>query len=263
MPHPQGRWPPGFGLSTVGIGAVPANGLAIPRLAHATTMGSIGSDVRLRRWNDSCWHCRPAAVAGAGDGACAGQGTRLKHQTGRAPQEPMPTMRMMRPARLFLLAEDYRHGAPAEKRDSPRRPQLLEYVSQRMAVLRWVRTLFRNHHRHHDCQQTAQSLLFFSMVVLTIATAALYGCSVSFRSPPASGHVRSLTTNNCKILYVFDCASLCQQGPYHDDSTASRLLSEVKHRRARLVLRWGTTLESRVFLFLQLFLQGGFLNLCF
>jgi hypothetical protein len=29
---------------------------------------------------------------------------------------------------------------------------------------------------------------------------------------------------------------------------ASRLLSEVKHRRARLVLRWGTTLESRVFL---------------
>ena len=31
---------------------------------------------------------------------------------------------------------------------------------------------------------------------------------------------------------------------YHDDSTASRLLSEVKHRRAQLVLRWGTTLES-------------------
>jgi hypothetical protein len=35
----------------------------------------------------------------------------------------------------------------------------------------------------------------------------------------------------------------------HDDSTASRLLSEVKHRRARLVLRWGTTLESRVLFF--------------
>ena len=31
----------------------------------------------------------------------------------------------------------------------------------------------------------------------------------------------------------------CQERPYHDDNTASRLLSEVKHRRARLVLRWG------------------------
>jgi hypothetical protein len=42
-----------------------------------------------------------------------------------------------------------------------------------------------------------------------------------------------------------------QERPYHDDSTASRLLSEVKHRRARLVLRWGTTLESRVLFFLH------------
>ena len=40
-----------------------------------------------------------------------------------------------------------------------------------------------------------------------------------------------------------------QERPYHDDSTASRLLSEVKHRRARLVLRWGTTLESLVLFF--------------
>ena len=31
--------------------------------------------------------------------------------------------------------------------------------------------------------------------------------------------------------------------------TASRLLSEVKHCRARLVLRWGTTLESLVLFF--------------
>ena len=36
------------------------------------------------------------------------------------------------------------------------------------------------------------------------------------------------------------------EGPYQDDSTASRLLSEVKHPRAWLVLRWGTTLESQV-----------------
>jgi hypothetical protein len=34
-----------------------------------------------------------------------------------------------------------------------------------------------------------------------------------------------------------------QERPYNHDSTASRLLSEVKHDLARLVLRWGTTLE--------------------
>ena len=40
-----------------------------------------------------------------------------------------------------------------------------------------------------------------------------------------------------------------QQRPYQLDSTASRPLSEVKQARARLVLRWGTTLESLVLLF--------------
>ena len=40
-----------------------------------------------------------------------------------------------------------------------------------------------------------------------------------------------------------------QERPYHSDSTASRLLSEVKQCRARLVLRWGTTLESLVLFF--------------
>ena len=37
--------------------------------------------------------------------------------------------------------------------------------------------------------------------------------------------------------------------PYQHDSTASRPLSEVKHVRAWLVLRWGTTLESQVLFF--------------
>ena len=46
-----------------------------------------------------------------------------------------------------------------------------------------------------------------------------------------------------------------QERPYHSDSTASRLLSEVKHCRARLVLRWGTTLESLVLFFLNHFLH--------
>ena len=49
-------------------------------------------------------------------------------------------------------------------------------------------------------------------------------------------------------LYIL-ILSLCQERPYHNDSTASRLLSEVKHCRARLVLQWGTTLESLVLFF--------------
>ncbi|KAL7433424.1 hypothetical protein ACHAXH_007639, partial [Discostella pseudostelligera] len=54
-----------------------------------------------------------------------------------------------------------------------------------------------------------------------------------------------------------------QERPYHCDSTASRLLSEVKHSRARLVLRWGTTLESLVlfFCFLQ-FNSHSFPSFC-
>ena len=49
-----------------------------------------------------------------------------------------------------------------------------------------------------------------------------------------------------------------QERPYHSDSTASRLLSEVKHCRARLVLRWGTTLESLVLFFCSFCLTPPF-----
>jgi hypothetical protein len=63
----------------------------------------------------------------------------------------------------------------------------------------------------------------------------------------------------CGVMVVFACYICCecvfeQERPYHNDSTASRLLSEVKHCRARLVLRWGTTLESRVLFFCSEFL---------
>ena len=48
---------------------------------------------------------------------------------------------------------------------------------------------------------------------------------------------------------------LHQERPYNHDSTASRLLSEVKHDLARLVLRWGTTLESLVLFFCSFLLS--------
>jgi len=63
--------------------------------------------------------------------------------------------------------------------------------------------------------------------------------------------------------YINNRGSLCQERPYHSDSTTSSLLSEVKHCRARLVLRWGTTLESLV-LFFCFFCQAscGYLVPC-
>ena len=48
------------------------------------------------------------------------------------------------------------------------------------------------------------------------------------------------------VVYKAEKITILWVRPYQHDSTASRLLSEVKHARARLVLRWGTTLESRV-----------------
>ena len=50
-------------------------------------------------------------------------------------------------------------------------------------------------------------------------------------------------------VYKFLPDPLGQERPYQDDSAASRPLSEAKHLRARLVLRWGTTLESLVLFF--------------
>ena len=44
--------------------------------------------------------------------------------------------------------------------------------------------------------------------------------------------------------------SRVQERPYHNKSTASRLLSEVKYCQALLVLQWGTMLESWVLFFL-------------
>ena len=62
-------------------------------------------------------------------------------------------------------------------------------------------------------------------------------------------------------LYILICP-YCQDGPYHSDSTASRLLSEVKHCRVELVLRWGTTLESSMFIFCLLFSCLKFVGVC-
>ena len=52
------------------------------------------------------------------------------------------------------------------------------------------------------------------------------------------------------VHYVIDGCQLNwdEERPYHVDRTTSRPLCEVKRRRARLVLRWGTTWEALVLL---------------
>ena len=42
--------------------------------------------------------------------------------------------------------------------------------------------------------------------------------------------------------------AVCRQRPYHVESTGSRPITEVKQRRARLVLGWVTAWEHRVLL---------------
>ena len=63
------------------------------------------------------------------------------------------------------------------------------------------------------------------------------------------------------VIYICTNRFFFQERPYHYDSTASRLLSEVKHNRARLVLRWGTTLESLVLFFSNTYLLNVILTL--
>ena len=51
-------------------------------------------------------------------------------------------------------------------------------------------------------------------------------------------------------IHITNNVASFQERPYQDDSITSRPLSEVKHLRVRLVLRWGTTLESLMLFFL-------------
>jgi hypothetical protein len=67
------------------------------------------------------------------------------------------------------------------------------------------------------------------------------------------------------MIQVLQIPSEKGERPYQHDSTASRLLSEVKHVRVWLVLRWGTTMESQVlfsffifvFIMVIFILEGG------
>jgi hypothetical protein len=75
----------------------------------------------------------------------------------------------------------------------------------------------------------------------------VYTSTMAYHHPTASSIILPPTDDwRSQKLWPQHCN---QERPYNDDSTASRPLCEVKHRLARLVLRWGTTLESLVLFF--------------
>ena len=61
-------------------------------------------------------------------------------------------------------------------------------------------------------------------------------------------HLISITLVLLLRLYERYISSVCCQRPYHVESTGSRPITEVKQRRARLVLGWVTAWEHRVLL---------------
>jgi hypothetical protein len=79
---------------------------------------------------------------------------------------------------------------------------------------------------------------------------ALRGSIESMHPPRAAAGRRGNAQRTRRNLFSYlKYLRHFQERPYHVESTASRLLSEVKQRRAWLVLRWGTTLESQVLFF--------------
>ena len=56
-------------------------------------------------------------------------------------------------------------------------------------------------------------------------------------------HITNTGLNECTVALEIH---VCRLRPYHDEHTRSRLITEVKHRRAGIVLGWGTAWEHPV-----------------
>ena len=78
------------------------------------------------------------------------------------------------------------------------------------------------------------------MIILTINNQNRYLQLIILK--PSDGYCDWLKLYSCLFSYV------CRQRPYHVESTGSRPITEVKQRRARLVLGWVTAWEHRVLL---------------
>ena len=114
---------------------------------------------------------------------------------------------------------------------------------------------------HSCCLPPNSSCLLPHFYLLHCVTYKLYKTLLAYRRIPHQCvcHFHCCYYSSIRIFNLFNFISLIVtalqdhffptnfwERPYQHDSTASRLLSEVKHVRAWLVLRWGTTLESQV-----------------
>ena len=113
----------------------------------------------------------------------------------------------------------------------------------------------------HSCCLPPNSSCLLAHFICCIVTYKLYKTLLAYRRIPHQCvcHFHCCYYSSILIFNLFNFISLIVtalqdhffptnfwERPYQHDSTASRLLSEVKHVRAWLVLRWGTTLESQV-----------------
>jgi hypothetical protein len=143
-------------------------------------------------------------------------------------------------------------------------------------------TTRKKHHTTHDinilvtCMENGKNKFEIQNFIWQTIAIAAGNRSNSVRCEilnlPCSKMIARWKNKNCareSIIYITKIRALNRERPYQHDSTASRLLSEVKHVRAWLVLRWGTTLESQVlfsftfclylllFFYFYLFILGG------
>ena len=97
------------------------------------------------------------------------------------------------------------------------------------------------------------SFLSLCLIFENVMNVCLYDSELIRHTLKANQHLRRHHYIHAYLAWTNHIVwrSRCNDRNDHtiSDSTASRLLSEVKHCRARLVLRWGTTLESLMLFF--------------
>ena len=82
-------------------------------------------------------------------------------------------------------------------------------------------------------------------VMLRICDSSDKHCEIAFMMVWAVSSKRQMCKKGYKLEWL--CSNI-RQRPYHVESTGSRPITEVKQRRARLVLGWVTAWEPRVLL---------------
>ena len=84
--------------------------------------------------------------------------------------------------------------------------------------------------------------ILINFFFLTLHSLLLYSTPMYFHNVRPADFAK-LYSN---LKYNSNACTVCCLRPYHDEYTRSRLITEVKHRRASIVLGWGTAWEHLV-----------------